>query len=67
MIVNTGFLYATNEIIIYTVFFALMLAAAEAGFYLGRMSGAGIPKKLSHRFLLSRPRYLEFEGPDELG
>jgi hypothetical protein len=36
--VNTGFLYATNEIIIFVIFFALMLGATEIGFRLGRKS-----------------------------
>ncbi|MGB7439405.1 MAG: hypothetical protein WBR26_21320 [Candidatus Acidiferrum sp.] len=35
---NAGFLYGANEIIIFCVFFALMLAATEAGFRLGRRS-----------------------------
>lgn len=35
---NAGFLYATNEIIIFVLFFALMLAATEIGFRLGRKS-----------------------------
>jgi hypothetical protein len=43
--VNTGFLYGTNEIIICLVFFALMLAATEAGFRLGRKSEASTPDK----------------------
>jgi hypothetical protein len=43
--VDTGFLYGTNENIIYFVFFALMLAATEAGFHLGRKSEANTPDK----------------------
>jgi cation transporter-like permease len=43
--VNTGFLYGTNEMIIYVVFFTLMLAATEAGFHLGRKSEASTPDK----------------------
>jgi hypothetical protein len=43
--VNIGFLYATNEIIIYSIFFALMLAGSEAGFRLGRKFEASIPDK----------------------
>ena len=35
---DTGFLYGTNEVVIYFGFFALMLAATEAGFHLGRKS-----------------------------
>ena len=35
---NTGFLYGTNEIIIFVIFFALMLGATEIGFRLGRKS-----------------------------
>lgn len=42
---NTGFLYGTNEILIYFVYFALMLAATEAGFHLGRTSEGSIPDK----------------------
>jgi hypothetical protein len=36
--VNAGFLYGTNEIIIFVMFFALMLGATEIGFRLGRKS-----------------------------
>jgi len=43
--VNSGFLYGTNEIVIYLVFFALMLAATEAGFHLGRRSEDSTPDK----------------------
>jgi hypothetical protein len=43
--VNTGSLYAANEIIIFVVFFALMLAATEIGFRLGRKSEAKTPEK----------------------
>jgi prepilin signal peptidase PulO-like enzyme (type II secretory pathway) len=43
--VNAGFLYGTNEIVIYVVFFALMLAATDAGFRLGRKSQGSIPDK----------------------
>jgi len=43
--VNTGFLYGTNEIVIFVVFFALMLAATEIGFRLGRKSEAKTPEK----------------------
>jgi hypothetical protein len=43
--VNAGFLQGTNEIIIYLAFFALMLAATDAGFRLGRKSEAGTPDK----------------------
>ena len=42
---NSGFLYGTNEIVIYLVFFALMLAATEAGFHLGRRSEDSTPDK----------------------
>ena len=42
---NTGFLYGTNEIFIYFVFFALVLAATEVGFHLGRNSEGRIPDK----------------------
>ncbi len=42
---NAGFLYGTNEIIIYVVFFALLLAATDAGFRLGRRSEANTPDK----------------------
>jgi prepilin signal peptidase PulO-like enzyme (type II secretory pathway) len=42
---ETGFLYGTNAIIIYLVFFALMLVASEVGFRLGRKSEARIPDK----------------------
>ena len=42
---NTGFLYGTNEIIIYFVFFALMLGATEAGFHFGRKSEASTSDK----------------------
>jgi hypothetical protein len=38
-----GFLYVTNEAIIQCAFFALMLAATEVGFRLGRKSEAGTP------------------------
>ena len=38
-----GFLYGTNEAIIQCAFFALMLAATEVGFRLGRKSEAGTP------------------------
>jgi hypothetical protein len=38
-----GFLYGTHEVIIQCVFFALMLAATEAGFRLGRKSEASTP------------------------
>ena len=37
-----GFFYGTHEVIIQCVFFALMLAATEAGFRLGRNSEASI-------------------------
>ena len=43
---NEGFLYETNETIIYFAFFALMLAATEAGFRLGRKYEAIIPDKI---------------------
>jgi hypothetical protein len=43
--VNTGFLYGINEIVIDFVFFVLMIAAAEAGFHLGRKSEASTPDK----------------------
>jgi hypothetical protein len=43
--VNTGFPYGTNEIIIFVIFFALMLAATEIGFRLGRKSEANTPEK----------------------
>jgi formate hydrogenlyase subunit 3/multisubunit Na+/H+ antiporter MnhD subunit len=43
--VNTGFLYGTNEIVIFVVFFALMLAATEIGFRLGRKSKAKTPER----------------------
>ena len=42
---NTGFLYGTNEIVIYFAFFALMLAATEAGFHLGRKSEGSTAEK----------------------
>lgn len=42
---NTGFLYGTNEILIYSIFFALMLVATKAGFHLGRKSEASTPDK----------------------
>jgi hypothetical protein len=44
-IVNGGFLYGTNELIIFFVFFALMLAATEAGFRLGLKSEASTADK----------------------
>jgi hypothetical protein len=44
--VNAGFLYGTNEIIIYSVFFALMLAGTEAGFRLGWKYEGIIPDKI---------------------
>jgi hypothetical protein len=43
--VKTGFLYGANEIVIFFGFFALMLAATEAGFRLGRKSETNIPDK----------------------
>ena len=43
--VNTGFLYGTNEIIIYVIFFVLMLGAADAGFRFGRRSETRTPDK----------------------
>jgi heme/copper-type cytochrome/quinol oxidase subunit 3 len=43
--VNTGFLYGTNEHIIFAIFFAFMLTAAEIGLRLGQRSGANIPEK----------------------
>jgi hypothetical protein len=43
--VNAGFLYGTNEIIVYVVFFVLMLAATEAGFRFGRRSETNTPDK----------------------
>jgi hypothetical protein len=43
--VNTGFLYRTNEITIFVIFFALMLVATEIGFRLGRRSEAKTPEK----------------------
>jgi len=42
---NTGFLYEINETVIYITFFALMLAATEAGFHLGRKSESDISDK----------------------
>ena len=33
---NESFLYQTNEVLIQVVFFALMMAATEAGYRLGR-------------------------------
>lgn len=42
---TTGFLYGTNEILIYFVFFVSMLAATGAGFQFGRRSEATIPDK----------------------
>jgi hypothetical protein len=46
MLVSTGFLYETNGIIILFVFFALMLAATEAGFRLGRKAEVNTPDKI---------------------
>jgi hypothetical protein len=43
--VNTGFLYGTNEVVICLAFFALMLAATEVGFRLGRKSEGSTPDK----------------------
>jgi hypothetical protein len=43
--VNAGFLYATNEIIIFVIFFSFMLAATEVGFRLGLKSEANILDK----------------------
>jgi hypothetical protein len=43
--VETGFLYRTNEFIIFFVFFALMLGATEAGFRLGQKSNARTANK----------------------
>jgi hypothetical protein len=43
--VNTGFLYGTNEIIIFLIFLALLLAATEIGFRLGRKSEAKTPDR----------------------
>jgi hypothetical protein len=42
--VNESFLYQTHEVIIQCVFFALMMAATEAGFRLGRRSEANLPE-----------------------
>ncbi len=42
---NTGFLYGTNELIIFAIFCALMLTAAEIGLHLGQRSVATIPEK----------------------
>ncbi len=36
---NTGFLYGTNELIIFAIFFAFMLTAAEIGLRLRQRSG----------------------------
>jgi hypothetical protein len=44
--VNTGFLYGANEVLIYLVFFALMLAATGAGFQFGRRFEASTPDKV---------------------
>jgi len=44
-IVNTGFLSGTNEIILFLAFFALMLAATEVGFRVGRKSQPNTPDK----------------------
>jgi hypothetical protein len=41
--VNKGFLYGTHEVIVQCAFFALMLAATELGFRLGRKSEASTP------------------------
>jgi cellobiose-specific phosphotransferase system component IIC len=43
--VNAGFLYGTNEIIIFCGFLVLMLAATEAGFRLGRRSAENTADK----------------------
>lgn len=42
---NTGFLHGASEIVIYFAFLALMLAATEAGFRLGRKSEDSTPEK----------------------
>ena len=42
---NTGFLYGINEIMIFLVFLALMLAVTEIGFRLGRKSEASTPDR----------------------
>jgi hypothetical protein len=42
--VNESFIYQTHEVIIQCVFFALMMAATEAGFRLGRRSEANLPE-----------------------
>ena len=42
---NTGFLYGTNEIIVFVVFFAFMLAATEIGYHLGRKSETNTQEK----------------------
>ena len=43
--VNEGFLYRTNEFLIQCVFFALMVAATEVGYRLGRKVEARVPEK----------------------
>jgi hypothetical protein len=42
--VNESFLYQTHEAIIQCVFFALMMAATEAGYRLGRKSEPNVPE-----------------------
>jgi hypothetical protein len=42
--VNESFLYQTREVIIQGVFFALMMAATEAGYRFGRKSEANVPE-----------------------
>jgi hypothetical protein len=42
--VNEGFLYRTNEFLIQCVFFALMVAATEVGYRLGRKFEARVPE-----------------------
>ncbi len=42
---NESFLYQTHEVIIQGVFFALMMAATEAGYRFGRRSETDVPEK----------------------
>lgn len=44
-VVNSTFLYTTNEVFIYSVFFALLLAGSEAGFRFGRKFEGRVPDK----------------------
>jgi uncharacterized membrane protein len=61
-VLNIGFLYGTNEIIIILAFCALMIAATEAGFRLGQRSEGSTTDKIKSQVSAVETAILGFLG-----